>query len=103
MVDYVDVGKREIEMTIEQPKSGQRVSLKLSYLDVVESSIADQESQVVLALPSSLLTSSQEAIEAAMSGVHAPAAAEGDQRLHLKLSVEAPSGASPLLLATRRI
>ena len=56
-----------------------------------------------VALPSSLLTSSQEAIEEAMSGVHAPAAAEGDQRLHLKLSVEAPSGASPLLPATRRI
>ena len=91
----MDVGRLEIELSTTTSRSDERVAIRASHLDLIESSVADQESQVSLVYPLSLLASSREASEAAFDDVRIPAVAKRGQIFQVKI-VFASSSGSPL-------
>ena len=99
----MDVGRLEMELSTTTSRSDERVAIRASHLDLIESSVAAQDSQVSLAYPLSLLVSSREASEAALDDVRVPAFAKMGQIFQVIVVFASSSGSPPSLSSASRV
>ena len=92
VVNYIDVGRLEMEMQTKVPQSDKLITLKMPYMDIIKSLIADQESQVTLVYPLYQLISNQDLSDIISKDVHIPTNAKTGQSFRVKIAFDSISG-----------